>query len=396
MPVISMKPDDFHRLLTGIIRYCETFLKTFWTMLLSPRAAFARAAHSGEADNLMLPGAFLFINLAIADLVSAAITELLLPPASLVPGGLRDWLLLVPKDIPNHIIGTLLLLLLLKVFFWKVRTMELLTVLCLTSIVFVPYAIIMVPLNSVLGTSILTFVTSAVSGHYRNPAELFAPLFPPWYKVIPLSSLLAAVLIWWVWLLSAGCSQVSALSRFKRTRRLCYSIAGYITVFVIVFTVYFFSISYSALRGYVDYDKMVTAFKNQEYAEAFFLSSSVTHYKYMLPVMKYHAYLISGISGIKMVWKTDPIFKDAILDMNDVIEHGAPLGKYRDAELIMAKEVKARLLSMEIPMRGLLYNAASAIKEADKQYKSPLYSEAKHQSLSIMPLTRDVPIDFFP
>ncbi len=97
-----------------------------------------------------------------------------------------------------------------------------------------------------------------------------------------------------------------------------------------------------------------------------------------------------------MARKTDPIFKNAILDISDVIEHRAPLGKYRDAELIMAKEVKARLLSMEDPMRGMLYNAAVAIREADKQYKSPLYSEAKHQSLSIMPLTRDIPIDFFP
>jgi putative effector of murein hydrolase LrgA (UPF0299 family) len=396
MPIISMKPDAFHHALTEIIEYCETFLKTLRAMLISPRAAFAAAAHSGEADKVILPGAFLFINLAIAELISAAITELFLAPSSLVSGGLREWLFLVPKEIPSHIIGTLLLLLLLKVFFWKVRTMKLLAILCFTSIVFVPYAIIMVPVNSVLGTSFLSFLTSALSGHYRNVSELFAPVFPPWYKVIPLSSLLAAVLIWWVWLLSAGCSQVSALSRSKRIFRLCYSIAGYIMVFVIVFTIYFFSISYSAPRGYVDYDKMVTAFKNQGYAEAFFLSSSVTHNGYVLPVMKYHAYLISGISGIKMLWKTDPIFKDAILDINDVLEHRAHIGKYRDAELIMAKEIKARLLSMEDPMRGALYNAASAIKEADKQYKSPLYSEAKTQSLSVMPLTRDIPIDFFP
>ncbi len=66
-----MKPNDFHHTLIEIIESFEGFFRTFRTMLVSPREAFATALDSHKADKI-LPGAFLFINLAIAELISGS------------------------------------------------------------------------------------------------------------------------------------------------------------------------------------------------------------------------------------------------------------------------------------------------------------------------------------
>lgn len=375
-----MKPKDFHFALIEIINSIEGFLKTFWTMLIVPQTGFAKALNAKTTPKI-LPGVFLFLNLAISNLLGG------IPSPAL--DDIHEWSLQALKEVPSHLIGTLLFLFLLKLSFWKAKTTKLFTIICLSSIVYIPYAVVMWIIGLIVATPFLNFIIFAFSGD-QTIAELFAPVITTCFKLLPLLSILTAVLIWWCWLLSVGCGHISSLPTAKRVLRLSLSISAYIIIFIAALVVVLGSITFSMLRGYGSYEKMRISFKNENYAEALVLASRVSNNEKLVPVARYRAYLIGSISHFKTFRKNDDAFRDAIVAINTE--------KYRDAEMIMRREIRSLLLLRNSPMllRLALRNVETALGNAAKQYDSPLYSEDKTQQISLLVFFRDIPMNLFP
>ena len=371
-----MRPKDFHLILLEIIDLVESFPKTFWTMIVTPNTGFAEALSPNNTK--MLPGVFLFLNLIIGDFIVSPYW----------PEDILKLPLQVLKEVPSHIIGTLLFLLLLKVFFWKIRATKLFSVICLSSVVYIPYAAVMLAFDLIVMPSCRNFVIFLFSRNYQTPAELFTPLIPIFYKVIPLLFIFIIVFVWWLWLLSIGCGHIVSLSRVKRFLRLILSVSAYIGIFLMILTVVSGYITYSMIHGFLDYEKMVTSFKDENYAEAFFLASNLSHNDKLLPILRYHAYLISGISEVKTFWKNDDTFRDAIVAIK--------AKKYRNAEIIMHKEVERRLLLLDSPMRFVFKDVEMALDGAAKQFNSSAYSESNPINIGIMVPWDSIPVNLFP
>ena len=372
-----MRPKDFHLTLIEIVDLVGCFPKTFWTMLVTPNTGFAEALNPKNTTK-MLPGVFLFLNLIIADLLVGLYWS----------KDIQKLPLQVLKEVPSHIIGTLLFLFLLKVFFWKINATKLFTVICLSSIVYVPYAAVILAIDLIVLPSFRNFWIFLLSGHYQTVAELFAPLIPISYKLVPLLSILMIVFVWWLWLLSSGCGRIVSLSTMKRFLRLILSVSAYIGVLFIILTVVSGSLTYSMIRGFSDYEKMLTSFRDENYAEALFLASKVSNNDRLLPVLRYRAHLIKGISEVKTFWKNDDTFRDAIDAIN--------AKKYRDAEIIMRKEVESRLLLLDSPMRFVFKHVEIALGDAAKQFNSPAYSETKTVQIGFVVFWDSIPINLFP
>jgi hypothetical protein len=372
-----MRPKDFHLILLEIIDLVESFPKTFWTMTVTPNTGFAEAL-SPKNTTKMLPGVFLFLNLIIGDFIAGPYW----------PKDILKLPLQVLKEVPSHIIGILLFLLLLKVFFWKIRATKLFTVICLSSVVYIPYAAVMLAFNLVVMPSYRNFVVFLFSHNYQTPAELFAPLMPVFYRVIPFLFIFMIVTVWWLWLLSIGCGHIVSLSRVKRFFRLILSVSTYTCIFLMVLTAFLGYSTYSMIRGLLDHDKMVTSFKDENYAEAYFLASEISNNDKLLPIVRYHAYLIKGISEVKTFLKNDDTFQDAIVAIK--------AKKYRDAEIIMHKEVEHRLLLLDSPMRFVFKDVEMALDGAAKQFNSYAYSESNPINIGIMVPWDSVPVNLFP
>ncbi len=373
-----MKPKDFHLALTEIIDLLECFPKTFRIMLVAPSTGFAEALTPGATPK-MLPGVFLFLNLFIADLVTG--TGLYLPTE------LRQWSLQAVKEIPSHISGTLIFLFILKLSFRKVKTTDLFTIICLSSIVYLPFAAVMLAFRLIIGPSFSNFLIFALSRQYQTVGELLAPLIPICHKLIPLLIILTIIFVWWLRLLSLGCGQVVPISRRKRFQKLGQSILIYIMVFIIAMAVVLGTTIFSMIRGLSNYEKMRNSFEKGNYAQAFFLALDVSNNEKLPPVGRYRAYLIRGVSQMKTFLKSDDTFRDAIIAIN--------ANKYRDAEIIMRREVERQLLSMTSPMRLTFKDVETALSEAAKQYDSPLYSEAP-MNIYLLVFPRHIPINMFP
>ena len=371
-----MKSKDFHLALTETIDLVEWFPKTFRTMLVTPSRGFAEALNP-EATARILPGVFLLLNLMIADLL----------PGLLFLNEIRQWSLQVIKDLPSHIIGTLIFLFIVKFSFRKAKTTELLTIICLSSIVYIPLAVVMLAIEFTAGPSIFKFLSVALSHHYQTSAELFAPLTSIWYKLVPLFFILTVVFLWWLCLLSSGCGHIVPVSKKKRFLKLGQSMTIYVVIFIATMAVVVGSTLFSMMSGLANYEKMRTSFEKGDYAQAFFLASGVANNEKLPPVGRYRAYLIGAVSQVKTFWKADDLFEDAIIAIN--------ANKYRDAEIIMRKKVESRLLSMDSPMRLTLKNVETALAEAAKQYNSPLYTEAP-TDMNFLVLSREIPINLFP
>jgi hypothetical protein len=372
-----MSHKDFHLMFLEIIDLVESFPKTFWTMLVTPNKSFAEAL-SPKNTTKILPGVFLFLNLIIGDFIVSPYW----------PEDILKLPLQVLKEVPSHIIGTLLFLFLLKVFFWKIRATKLFTVICLSSVVYIPYATIMLAFNLVVMPSYRNFVIFLFSRNYHTPAEFFAPLIPIFYKVIPFLFIFMIVFIWWLWLLSIGCGHIVSLARMKRFFRLILSVSAYTGIFLMILTAVSGYVTYSMIRGLLDHDKMVTSFKDDNYAEALFLASNLSNNDKLLPIVRYHAYLIKGISEVKTFLKNDDTFQDAIVAIKDK--------KYRDAEIIMHKEVESRLLLLNSPMRFVFKDVRTALDEAAKQYNSSAYSEKNPINIGIVVPLDSIPVNLFP
>lgn len=371
-----MKPKDFHLSLIEIIDLIESFPKTFWTMLVAPSSGFLEALNA-ENKTKILPGVFLFLNLFIADLLSNI---------SLY-NDIREWLLQVLREIPSHIIGTLIFLFILKRSFRNVKTGKLLTIICLSSIVYIPFIVVVLATSFIVGPSFVDFWTFALSNRYQTTTELLAPLISISYKLIPLLSVLTIALIWWIWLLSLGCGQIVAISTTKRFLKISRSILAYVIILIAAITIVAGATTFSVIRGFVDYEKMRLSFETGDYAKAFILASSVSNNEKLPPVARYRACVIRAVSEVKTFWKNDDTFRDAILAIN--------AKKYRDAEIMMRKEVEKRLLSLDSPMRFSFKNAETSLDDASKQFNSPGYSEAPTQ-INILVLFGDIPINLFP
>jgi hypothetical protein len=373
-----MRPKDFHSKLFEIIDLAGRFPKTLWTMFVTPATGFAEAL-SAENATKMLPGVFLILNLIIADFLIS-----LYWPRDIQKLSLQ----LVKEVLPSHIIGTLLFLFLLKVFFWKIRATELATVICLASVVYIPYAAVMLAFKFLVLPPFSNFVIFLFSRRYQTPGELVAPSMPILYRGVPLLFIFMVVFVWWLWLLSVGCGRIVPLSRVKRFFRLTLSVSAYIGVFLMIITVVMGYSTYSMIRGFYDHKKMVTSFKDENYAEAFFLASKVSNNEKLLPILRYHAYLIRGISGVKTFSPNDDTFRDAIVAINDK--------KYRDAEKIMRKEVEHHLQLLDRPMRFLFKQVDIALDGAAKQFNSPAYSESETVPIDIIFPWDRIPINLFP
>ena len=114
--------------MTDVIEATQKFPKLFWAMFRNPDIPLAKYLNSPSSRRL-LPGAFLFINLLLAEILEA-----LWMSTSVDKNG---WASIALKESYQHIAGTLLLLLLLKFAFWQVRPFKLFSILCLSSVVFI-------------------------------------------------------------------------------------------------------------------------------------------------------------------------------------------------------------------------------------------------------------------
>ena len=97
-----MKPAEFHQSMIDVIDSTPKFFKLWWAMLKNPDKTLAKNLNSPNARRL-LPGAFLFVNLLLSDVLQAS--------SLVIPDHDNGWLSIAWRESYSHIIGTLLLVL---------------------------------------------------------------------------------------------------------------------------------------------------------------------------------------------------------------------------------------------------------------------------------------------
>ncbi|MGD0016852.1 MAG: hypothetical protein ABSC38_04975 [Verrucomicrobiia bacterium] len=374
-----MKPTDFHQFLTDVIDSACKFPKLWWGMLKDPYITLEKNLNSPNAHRLQ-PGAFLFINLLLSDILQA--------PSLLTPEHDNGCFSIALRESYSHIIGTLLLVFLLKLAFWQARPLKLFSMLCLSSVVFIPYTLVGNINSSLLGPIFHHYWVSFMSQHYDNYFELLRPTRSTVFKLVLSLALLSAVIIWWFRLMSIGCSLVSARSTRHRTVRLAAALSAYVVVFCgIVITVLCYLL-WSSLTQFVNYDKMKDHFRSANYPEAYLCSASVTAAKGLPPVATYRACLIQALSYFKIWFKEDHSFDEAIEDIDN--------RNYSKAESVIRAKLHESVNSQTDTKRVAFASMQLVLDQAEKARNSPVYSEAETQSVLCFFSLVDIPVAFFP
>ena len=210
-----MKPIDFHQSMIDVIDSTPKFFKLWWAMLRNPGITLAKNINSPNSHRL-LPGAFLFINLLLSSILEAILY--------ITPEHADGRFSTTLRESGSHIIGTLLLVFLLKLAFRQAKSLKLFSILCLSSIVFIPYTLVWKIISLLLAPNLRHFLLSFLSHHYEN---LLNPSRSTVFKLILSLALLSTVMIWWFRLLSIGCSHISNSSSRERTVRLAAAISAW-------------------------------------------------------------------------------------------------------------------------------------------------------------------------
>jgi len=375
-----VNPSDFHKSLTDLIGIAQKFPKLFWAMLRHPDTTLARNL-SFPSSHSLPPGAFLFINLLLSDVLSAA--------SLITPEHDNGWFSIALRESSSHIIGTLLLVLVLKLAFRQVELRKLFSMVCLSSVVFIPYTLVSIINSLLLGPVFRHYWVSFMSQQFRNYLELLRPTPLTVFKLILSLGLLSAVIIWWFSLLLIASGHISKNNRRGRTLRLTAALSSYLAIFFAIFITYYCYGLWSIFTQCSDYDRMKSSFASANYPEAFLFSSSVTKTNNLLPpIAEYRASLIQAVSYYEVFWKDDHTFDGAIEDIKSK--------NYSKAQSNMLTQIHDNIHSQTDAKRVVLSGMQSLLDHAEEVRNSPSYSEDETQTVAFLFKLSDIPIAFFP